>query len=429
MTNRIELIEACTLYLPILLTVFCWYCYRPKVPLRGALVLSFLWSIVSVFLINQLAFQFAWWSFSSSAIAYHDLPLSIWFGWSIAWGLALPLLPARIGPLLLSALILDLLLMPLLTPLLHLGENWIWGEIVSIILILLPALLVYKWTIHRKSIHLRVIAQALVFFSFTGFFLPDLILSHLENKPFRLQDTHPFLRGIQFNLMFFWIVIGISAAREFIKQGKGTPVPFDPPQKMVRTGLYAYVSNPMQLSTVGGMLSYAWVLNSWGLVAAAIMTIEDLSNRFGDEWRRYRSRIKRFAPNWKPYEANPPSTIYFSKTCPTCAFLAKWLKSQHPHGLIIEDAEGYKHGCLKRLHYKQGDVYYEGVDAFACGLSHINLGWAIIACFIQLPGISHTLQLITDANMFGPVAENLCETEARTIKRSQNSTSDTHPMK
>ncbi|MEM8867404.1 MAG: hypothetical protein AAGC73_03970, partial [Verrucomicrobiota bacterium] len=53
------------------------------------------------------------------------------------------------------------------------------------------------------------------------------------------------------------------------------------------------------------------------------------------------------------------------------------------------------------LAYFQGGSRYDGVNAFARGLTHINLGWAIIGCFIQFPFVSQILQLIADAGMFG----------------------------
>ena len=413
--NRIELIELSVLYLPIALAVFCWHYFKPVVRTRGALLLSFLWSFIAIFAVNQVAFYFDWWDYADVGISYKRLPLSVWLGWSISWGIVVPLLPIRGSALLLLALVADVLLMPLLKPLLILKTGWILGELLALAVIIIPAVLVYKWTLLQRSINKRVTIQAIIFFSLVGYFLPDFLLNSFSGLSFSLPEVSPLVRGIQLNLLFFWIVIGISAVREFIQQGKGTPIPYDPPLKMVESGLYAYISNPMQLSTVGALFAYAWLLDFWGLLGAGIMVIvyslgialpsenKDLTDRFGERWLVYRRGLKPFLPVWNPH-LNPsvaPAKIYFEKRCQTCNFLGCWLKSKQPKGLDFEDAEAYCGGALERLTYIQNGVCYEGVRAFARGLNHVNLGWAIIGCFIQFPGISHMLQMIADADMFG----------------------------
>lgn len=51
----------------------------------------------------------------------------------------------------------------------------------------------------------------------------------------------------------FWIV-GIAAviwcAADFVRKGRGTPVPLDPPKELVVTGLYRYVRNPMYVGAL-----------------------------------------------------------------------------------------------------------------------------------------------------------------------------------
>jgi len=413
--NRTDLIEICVLYLPIVLAIFCRYYFRSAVSICGSLLLSFLWSFVAVFVVNQVAFYFDWWDYAERTASYKGLPLSVWFGWSIAWGIVIPLLPIRGSTLLLLALVVDLLTMPLLEPLLVLKAGWIWGELFALVVVIIPTVLIYKWTLLRRSIIKRVTIQAIIFLFLVAYFLPDLLMSYFSGSSFSLSEVSPLIRGIQLNLLFFWLVIGISAVREFIQQGSGTPIPYDPPRKMVQSGVYAYISNPMQLSTVGAIVAYAWLLGFWELLYVGTMVIvysigialpsenKDLTDRFGNRWLSYRQKLKPFLPIWNPYlnSSNPPARIYFAKRCTTCNYLSLWLQSKRPKKLEFQDAEDYAGGTLNRLTYIQNNVRYEGVCAFARGLFHINLAWAIIGCFIQFPGISHMLQIIADADMFG----------------------------
>jgi protein-S-isoprenylcysteine O-methyltransferase Ste14 len=416
--DRIDIIEVCALYLPVAFVAFCWRYFKPTAGATGALLLSFLWNLVAIFMINQVAFTLGWWSYVDVPFAYHDLPLSIWFGWAIAWGLAAPLVPFRGGVLLLFALIVDLLLMPSMAPLLTLNPGWVLGEFLALSLILLPGVLLYKWTIVNKFLRLRVALQGIIFFAFVGFLLPDLILNHAEGRSFFFAERHPFTRGLQMNLMFFWVVLGLSAVSEFIRHGEGTPIPYDSPRRIVRTGLYAYISNPMQLCTTGGLLTYAWILDSWGMICAAMMVVVyslgialpsegvDLTKRFGDAWQRYIQGRKSFLLYPKPYPQEVPSVIHFGKNCKTCSFLSAWLRSKNTSGLVFKDAESFTGRRLTRLIYIQNGVSYEGVNAFARGISHIHLGWAVVACFICFPGISFVLQLIADADMFGETLQS-----------------------
>ena len=68
-------------------------------------------------------------------------------------------------------------------------------------------------------------------------------------------------------------VLGISAVCEFARRGGGTPVPFDPPKRLVTTGPYAYIANPMQTAMTLVFLGWGALLGSWWVMAAAAMAI------------------------------------------------------------------------------------------------------------------------------------------------------------
>ena len=103
------------LYLPVVLGGLLWLLYRPCVKVTGALTLSRLWNIVTLYLINILAIKAGWWEFGPSEIQLGSVPLLPLFGWAIIWEICFPLIPTQHGTaLVLLAVVADLLFMPLL---------------------------------------------------------------------------------------------------------------------------------------------------------------------------------------------------------------------------------------------------------------------------------------------------------------------------
>ena len=93
---------------------------------------------------------------------------------------------------------------------------------------------------------------------------------------------------------------------------KGTPVPFNPPPRLVTTGPYAYTRNPMLTGVFAilfgfgvlfGSISLLFfftplfiVINFWELKA---IEEPELIKRLGDEYIAYRQRTPMFFPNLK----------------------------------------------------------------------------------------------------------------------------------
>jgi protein-S-isoprenylcysteine O-methyltransferase Ste14 len=103
-------------------------------------------------------------------------------------------------------------------------------------------------------------------------------------------------------------ILGAWALHEFATKGSGTPVPWDPPRRLVESGPYALVANPMQIS--GILLTLALLLYrfSWPVllyfadVVAMVRAVfglfeqDALCNRFGPAFEVYRRRVRRWLP-------------------------------------------------------------------------------------------------------------------------------------
>ena len=66
-------------------------------------------------------------------------------------------------------------------------------------------------------------------------------------------------RSLAFPLWLIGTLIIIWCSVDMVRRGRGTPAHFDPPKKLVITGLYCYVRNPVYLGALLVQLGYvAW---------------------------------------------------------------------------------------------------------------------------------------------------------------------------
>jgi protein-S-isoprenylcysteine O-methyltransferase Ste14 len=229
--------------------------------------------------------------------------------------------------------------------------------------------------------------------------------------------TAPFARTSFVNKLYLQLlmvpaVLLISSVQEFVRRGRGTPAPADPPGLLVTSGPYAYVANPMQLGkflVVAGWGFFWW--NRW-LVAAALVGLlysiwiaspredHEMTQRFSHNWLQYRHHVRRWWPRWKPYHALdasvPTARLYLRLECEPCRELAEWMRRRAIgiHLLPLED-----HGTTARITYdpNDGSPPEYGVVALARALEHINLAWALLAWMLRMPGIGWLAQCVADS--------------------------------
>ena len=94
-------------------------------------------------------------------------------------------------------------------------------------------------------------------------------------------------------------------------RAKGTPVPFNPPPRLVTTGPYAYVRNPMLTGVFALLFGFGALLGSVSLLVVftplfifinvwELKTIEEpeLVKRLGQDYVEYRKRTPMFFPGF-----------------------------------------------------------------------------------------------------------------------------------
>jgi protein-S-isoprenylcysteine O-methyltransferase Ste14 len=105
------------------------------------------------------------------------------------------------------------------------------------------------------------------------------------------------------------VAIGICFV-DFVRRGRGTPAPYDPPRELVVAGLYRYVRNPQYvgvfLVSVGEalmtdaaiLLGYAALLMVAYNLFVRLYEEPTLARMFGESYARYRESVPRWLTRW-----------------------------------------------------------------------------------------------------------------------------------
>lgn len=125
------------------------------------------------------------------------------------------------------------------------------------------------------------------------------------------------LRPIGALISLAGVLLLLECYLEFVLRGLGTPAPIAPPRRLVISGAYHYVRNPMYVAIVAAVWGqglffgnaqvlryglYLWI----GFFAFVLLYEEPvLIRRFGQTYAEYRRGVPRWIPRLRPYQ--PPS--------------------------------------------------------------------------------------------------------------------------
>jgi len=116
-------------------------------------------------------------------------------------------------------------------------------------------------------------------------------------------------------LMAAGLPVLLSAFARFALQGLGTPAPLAPPERLVVTGWYRHVRNPMYVAVVSlifgqgllfgsvGVMEYG--LAAWVVFHVFVVAREEpaLRGRFGAEYQGYCAHVGRWIPRLSPWSS------------------------------------------------------------------------------------------------------------------------------
>ena len=133
--------------------------------------------------------------------------------------------------------------------------------------------------------------------------IPYLILSFFDpHKFYKIEH----LQCIGIIPISIGLIISLWCFYNFISVGKGTPVPTDPPKKLVIIGMYRFVRNPMYVGILFLLFGEAVLFKSFALLGytsciyclfhAFIIGFEEpvLRLKFGKEYDKYCNTVPRW---------------------------------------------------------------------------------------------------------------------------------------
>ena len=165
----------------------------------------------------------------------------------------------------------------------------------------------------KKTRTLLTPVGLLIFGVFSSLFV---LLAILVDRLLGLPGFLPEIVRLPFSVpvVALGIIVTGWSAIHFLKV-KGTPVPFNPPRKLVNTGPYRYTRNPMLTGVFLFLFGVGFGLNSVSLVLVftslyVLLNVWELKHieepelvrRLGDEYIEYRRNTPMFIPTLGLYQ-------------------------------------------------------------------------------------------------------------------------------
>jgi protein-S-isoprenylcysteine O-methyltransferase Ste14 len=149
----------------------------------------------------------------------------------------------------------------------------------------------------------------------TSFILPVTVLIIVPlciERDISVKHTSTLVTGLF--IMILGLALMTVTIMSFIKTGRGTLAPWSPTKKLITTGLYGYVRNPMILGVFTVLIGESVAILShrifiWALIFFLVNNVwfliyeePGLGRKFGDEYKEYKKNVPRWIPRLTPYK-------------------------------------------------------------------------------------------------------------------------------
>ncbi|MFA0813103.1 methyltransferase family protein [Microbulbifer epialgicus] len=313
-SDLLVILRAALFLLPLFCTFyFAWRHKSDNRILVGSLF-SFLYSIALLLPAHAMAVRLGAWHYGSETLILLGMPVDLWFAGSFLFGPATFLVFPKLNPLIFTAIFIAIqaLFFNSLDPLVIAGNYWLLGVTLIFLLVHTPAMYLAKWTRYDINLPQRATLLAIAYGSLAFFIVPTLIMHAMGGSWDIGQRSAAEIVAVISSLLPC-IIIGLSAVHMFVIFGEGTPIPLDKTKHLVNSGLYSYITNPMQLCTaiswivIGVFLQNFFVALAAGMAGVFVAGLvrwhhrNDLLVRFPKGWPEYKTNVPEWLPRWKPW--------------------------------------------------------------------------------------------------------------------------------
>jgi protein-S-isoprenylcysteine O-methyltransferase Ste14 len=145
--------------------------------------------------------------------------------------------------------------------------------------------------------------------------IPVALLALPDYRLYPAAGAQPLLIAVGSVLALVGVYFAISTVRIMFAVGKGTPAPWNPPTRLIRTGLYSRTRNPMLTGGIIILLGEALIFDSLTLLAWAVAFFAanhiyfvfseepELEKRFGKDYTKYKEEVPRWLPRLRKRQA------------------------------------------------------------------------------------------------------------------------------
>jgi protein-S-isoprenylcysteine O-methyltransferase Ste14 len=170
---------------------------------------------------------------------------------------------------------------------------------------------IYQGATTRSKLKIVATPIGLIFWFSLGVLL--VFASLWLDKFLPVQLLIPTLANISLSglLLLIGATLCLWTIYSFVR-AKGSPVPLNPPQRLVTTGLYSWVRNPMVTGWIMMMFGVGVLLNSISLIfiftplflllnILYLKAIEEkeMEKKFGQEYLKYKESVPMFIPRFR----------------------------------------------------------------------------------------------------------------------------------
>jgi protein-S-isoprenylcysteine O-methyltransferase Ste14 len=166
---------------------------------------------------------------------------------------------------------------------------------------------------------LLALAGSAVFLVIAPGFVAGLMPWWISHWQFQTPSSGAPLLRIAGSMLITLGIIGlVDSFVRFAVQGMGTPAPVLPTNRLIVTGLYRYVRNPMYVAVVSTIIGQGLVFGNvrlfvygvlvWLLFHLFVLFYEEptLRARYGLEYEVFCTEVRRWMPRFSPWTPRPP---------------------------------------------------------------------------------------------------------------------------